>query len=78
MEESDPRFLSVPNFYFPQEDLLWSWCMQNSVAWNVTRPGFILGAVPAAAMNIAYGLAVYASVQRELQGKLDFPGTVAA
>ncbi|KAK5050884.1 hypothetical protein LTR84_003443 [Exophiala bonariae] len=78
MEETDPRYLRNPNFYFAQEDLLWSWCRRNGVSWNVTRPAFIVGAVPTAAMNIAYGLAVYASVQRELGGKLDYPGTVTA
>lgn len=78
MEESDPRYVRNPNFYFAQEDLLWSWCRQNAVSWNVTRPGFIVGAVPVAAMNIAYGLAVYASVQRELSAKLEYPGTLAA
>lgn len=76
MEEDDPRFTEAPNFYFPQEDLLWKWSEARSprVAWNVTRPGFIIGAVPEAAMSIALGLGLYASVQRELGGKLEFPG----
>lgn len=78
MEESDPRYLRAPNFYFPQEDLLWDWCKRNNVTWNVTRPGFIVGAVPNAAMNKAYGLAVYASVQAELGAELDYPGSVVA
>lgn len=78
MQESDPRYLRVPNFYFPQEDLLWSWCDRHSVPWNVTRPGFIVGAVPNAAMNIAYGLAVYASIQAELGATLEYPGSVLA
>jgi hypothetical protein len=78
MEESDPRYLRAPNFYFPQEDLLWDWCKRHGVEWNVTRPVFIVGAVPNAAMNKAYGLAVYASVQAELGGELDYPGSVIA
>jgi len=44
----------------------------------VTRPGFILGANPTAFINIAYALALYASVQKELGQKLDFPADVAA
>lgn len=78
MHESDPRYGRSPNFYFSQEDLLWSWCERHAVSWNVTRPGFIVGAVPAAAMNEAYALAVYASVQRELGEKLKYPGTIMA
>ncbi|KIW13409.1 hypothetical protein PV08_08597 [Exophiala spinifera] len=78
MEESDPRYLGSPNFYFPQEDLLAAWCKKHGTSWNVTRPGFIIGAVPNAAMNEAYGLAVYASVQAEMGEGLEYPGTIAA
>lgn len=78
MEEDDPRYLRQPNFYFPQEDVLKEWCGRHSISWNITRPGFIVGAVPEAAMNIVYGLALYAAVQKELEGKLEFPADVAA
>jgi hypothetical protein len=57
LEESDPRFLGEPNF-FPQEDLLWKWAKENNTEWNVTRPGFIIGAVRDASMSIALGLAL--------------------
>jgi nucleoside-diphosphate-sugar epimerase len=73
-DESDPRFLKEKNFYFPQEDILWEWTKNHGSSWNVTRPGFIIGAVPDAAMNITYGLALYAAVQAELGLKLEFPG----
>lgn len=73
-EESDPRYLKEPNFYFPQEDLLWKWAAENGVSWNVTRPGFIIGAVPEAAMSIALAVALYAIVQKELGQPLEFPG----
>ncbi|KAL5085829.1 hypothetical protein Trisim1_009899 [Trichoderma cf. simile WF8] len=78
MEESDPRFLAKPNFYYPQEDLLWKWTRENGTEWNVTRPLFIIGAVPDAAMNIANGLALYAAIQKELGQPLEFPGDTAA
>ncbi|KAH8890631.1 NAD(P)-binding protein [Thozetella sp. PMI_491] len=78
MEESDPRYLRKANFYFPQEDLLWKWAAENQVSWNVTRPGFIIGAVPETAMSIALGLALYASVQKELGKPLEFYGDGAA
>jgi len=76
--ETDPRFLGAPNFYFPQEDLLWEWAATHKVGWNVTRPGFIVGAVRDAAMNVPYGLALYAAVQKELGRRVEFPGDVDA
>ena len=76
--ETDPRFLAAPNFYFPQEDLLWEWAAANNVGWNVTRPGFIVGAVRDAAMNVPYGLALYVAVQKELGNRVEFPGDVNA
>lgn len=78
MQESDPRFLAQPNFYFPQEDLLWSWAKENDVEWSITRPGFIIGAVKKAAMNIAYGLSLYAAIQKKLNAPLVFPGDTNA
>jgi hypothetical protein len=77
-EEEDPRYLKERNFYFPQEDLLWKWCADNGVEWNVTRPGFIMGAVKETAMSIAHGLALYASIQAELGQPLAFPGDIGA
>ncbi len=74
MEETDPRYLKEANFYFPQEDLLWKWSEETGATWNVTRPGFIIGAVPEAAMSIALALALYAIVQKELGQPLEFPG----
>jgi hypothetical protein len=62
MDESDPRHGIEPNFYFPQIDLVREWTSKTSSEYVVTIPGFILGAVSTAAMNILYPLAVYASV----------------
>ena len=78
MEESDPRYTKEPNFYFPQEDVLWKWCAENKVEWNVTRPGFMIGAVPEAAMCIALALALYAAVQKEMGRAIEFYGGGAA
>lgn len=78
MEESDPRVNLEPNFYYNQEDILFAYSHKHGVEWNVTRPSFIWGAVPSAAMNIAYPLAVYASVQKHLGQTLAFPGDLAA
>ena len=75
-EETDPRITFEPNFYYPQEDLLWKYCEETGVGWNVCMPGPILGAVPDAAMNAAFPLAVYATVCKKLQQPLEFPGDI--
>ena len=72
-EESDPRVTLEPNFYYPQEDALFTWCEQHSTSWNTVMPSFILGAVPDAAMNAAYPLAVYAAVCAHLKQALVYP-----
>ncbi|KAK3110735.1 hypothetical protein LTR53_014688 [Teratosphaeriaceae sp. CCFEE 6253] len=66
------------NFYFPQEDALAAWCAARGTHWTVTRPGFIVGANATAPINIVYPLAIYAAVQRELGGRLEFPADVGA
>lgn len=76
-EESDPRPTMASNFYFGQEDALFKWTRDNNTSWTVTRPGWILGAVKDAAMNLVNSLAVYASIQKELRKPLEFPGDIA-
>ncbi|KAJ9616984.1 hypothetical protein H2200_000705 [Cladophialophora chaetospira] len=76
-EESDPRVDQFePNFYYPQEDALFAYCKGSNgkTGWNVHMPGPILGAVPDAAMNAAFPLAVYAAVTAHLHVPLEFPG----
>ena len=73
-EETDPRVTLEPNFYYPQEDALWSYCKKHDVGWNVLMPGPILGAVPDAAMNIAFPLAVYTAVCKKMGAVMEFPG----
>lgn len=75
-EEIDPRveIPGEPNFYYPQEDLLWKFAQETGAKWNVCMPGPILGGVPDAAMNFAFPLAVYAAVCRELGESLKWPG----
>lgn len=74
-EESDPRVLSEePNFYYPQEDILKEFANKHGVGWNTTRPSHVIGAVPDAAMNFCYPLAIYATVQNYLGRPLAYPG----
>lgn len=77
-EETAPRVTLEPNFYYPQEDFLWFFCAERGIDWNVCMPAGILGAVPDAAMNLVFPLGVYASVQKHLGGKLEFPSDLQA
>ncbi|KAK2781654.1 hypothetical protein FQN53_000445 [Emmonsiellopsis sp. PD_33] len=76
--ESDPRVNIEPNFYYDQEDILFKYCKETGVEWNIVRPSFILGAVKNAAMNLAYGLGVFAAVNAHLGRPLAFPGNIAS
>lgn len=81
-EETDPRveIPEEPNFYYPQEDSVWKYCAESNgqTSWDICMPGPIMGAVPDAAMNVAYPLAVYATVCKELGEPLRWPGDVKA
>lgn len=77
-EESDPRVQLEPNFYYPQEDLVFAYAKETGCGYSIHMPGPIVGAVPDAAMNCAFPLAVYAAVCRKLQQPLDFPGDIAS
>ncbi|KAL9052135.1 MAG: hypothetical protein Q9162_005596 [Coniocarpon cinnabarinum] len=74
-EESDPRPQTEPNFYFYQEDTLSAWAQKTpATRYTIAMPSFILGAVPNAAMNAAFPLAVYCAVCKHLNEPLVFPG----
>lgn len=69
------------NFYYAQEDALSAWCRAQpapSPTYTIAMPSYILGAVPDAAMNAAYPLAIYAAVCAHLGEPLAFPAGVAA
>ncbi|KAK3672160.1 hypothetical protein LTR78_007913 [Recurvomyces mirabilis] len=72
--ESDPRVTLEPNFYYPQEDLLYQYCKDQQIHWNIICPAWIIGAVNNAAMNALHPLAVYAAVQAHKGEKLKYPG----
>ncbi|KAL6252405.1 hypothetical protein RBB50_000124 [Rhinocladiella similis] len=77
--ESDPQPSHLePNFYYPQEKLLFEYCKTNNTTWNVIRPAWIIGAVNNAQMNALHPFAIYASVQAAKGDKLYFPGDWAA
>lgn len=72
--ESDPQpYQLEPNFYYPQEKLLFSYCQANHTSWNVIRPAWIIGAVNNAQMNALHPFAIYAAVQAQKGEALSFP-----
>lgn len=77
-EESDPRVLIEPNFYYPQEDYLVKFAQHHNIGWSVIRPSWIPGAVPDAAMNLCLPLAIYAVVQKSLGRPLEYPSDLVA
>ena len=42
--ESDPRHGIEPNFYFPQEDILFDYAKRNKIGWNIICPAWVIGA----------------------------------
>ncbi|KFZ02442.1 hypothetical protein V500_00185 [Pseudogymnoascus sp. VKM F-4518 (FW-2643)] len=77
-EETDPRVLLEPNFYYTQEDCLREFAQKHGIGWNTTRPSWIPGAVPDAAMNLCLPLAIYAIVQKHLGKPLEYFADLAA
>lgn len=77
-EEEDPRVHIEPNFYYTQEDCLKEFAKKHSIGWNSTLPSNIAGAVPDAAMNFCFPLAIYASIQKYLNRPLEFPSDLKA
>ena len=53
------------------------YCKKHSIGWNTTKPSYIIGAVPDAAMNLCFPLAVYAIVQKHLGKALIFPSDIS-
>ncbi|GIZ48325.1 hypothetical protein CKM354_001139100 [Cercospora kikuchii] len=74
--ESDPRSNVAPNFYYPQEDLLFEYCKKNNTAWNIICPAWVIGAVNNAAMNALHPIAIYAAVQAHKGEKMEYPGAL--
>jgi len=74
-KEDDPRYMP-PNFYYDQEDYLVSRVKGGAKwAWSALRPNPVCGIAFGNPMNLVTGIAVYASVCKELGLPLRFPGT---
>lgn len=51
---------------------------KHDIGWNSTLPSHIAGAVPDAALNFCYPLAIYASIQKYLNRPLEYPSDLKA
>ncbi len=76
-KENDPRHMP-PDFYYDQEDFL-RHCSQNkSWGWSALRPSNICGFAVGSPMNLLTAIAIYASLSKELDLPLRFPGQQAS
>ena len=76
-KETDPRHLP-PNFYYNQQDFITD--LQQGKSWHYTmlRPEAVVGFAEGIPLNTASLVAVYASVCKELDVPLNYPGPEAA
>lgn len=74
--EDQPR-LNVENFYYAQEDELFTAASRDGFGWSVHRPHTIIGYAVGNAMNMGVTLAVYATICRKSERPMRFPGSAA-
>jgi nucleoside-diphosphate-sugar epimerase len=72
--EEQPR-LDVENFYYAQEDEVFSAAARRGFGWSVHRPHTIIGDALGNAMNMGVTLATYATICRETGRPFLFPGS---
>jgi nucleoside-diphosphate-sugar epimerase len=71
--EDEPR-LSVPNFYYAQEDELWAAATRFGFTWSVHRSHTVIGYATGNAMNMGQTLCAQAALCREQGTPFVFPG----
>lgn len=64
-----------PNFYYTQQNILKAAAKAGGFQWIVTYPNDVIGVARGNFMNLSTALALYAAVNRELGGELEFPGS---
>ena len=69
--------LDIDNFYYAQEDEVFSAAERDGFAWSIHRPHTIIGKAVGNAMNMGTTLAAYASLCRETGRPFRFPGSEA-
>ena len=76
LREDQPR-LSAPNFYYAQEDELYTAAKRDGFTWSVHRPHTLIGNAVGNLMNMGATLAIYASICKEENLPFVFPGSEA-
>ncbi|SMC36344.1 SDR family oxidoreductase [Chryseobacterium sp. YR221] len=76
VREEHPR-LSLPNFYYAQEDEVYQASEREGFTWSIHRPHTVVGYAVGNLMNIGTTLAVYASICKETGRKFIWPGSEA-
>jgi nucleoside-diphosphate-sugar epimerase len=71
--ETLPR-LSIPNFYYTLEDLVFAAAKAQGFTWSVHRPHTLIGYASANVMNMGTTLGVYAAFCRETGRPFIYPG----
>jgi nucleoside-diphosphate-sugar epimerase len=71
----DLERLDVDNFYYAQEDELFSAAARDGFSWSVHRPHTLIGLAVGNAMNMGTTLAVFATLCRETGRPFRFPGS---
>jgi len=67
--------LPFPNFYYTQEDEVFSASKRQGFSWSVHRPHTVIGYALGNAMNMGVTLATYATIGRETKRPFLFPGS---
>jgi nucleoside-diphosphate-sugar epimerase len=67
--------LEVANFYYAQEDEVFSAARRDGFTWSVHRPHTVIGYALGNAMNMGVTLATYATICRETGRPFLFPGS---
>ena len=76
VREEHPR-LALPNFYYDQEDEVYTAAKRYGFTWSVHRPHTIIGKAIGNAMNMGATLAAFASICKETGRPFKFPGSAA-
>jgi nucleoside-diphosphate-sugar epimerase len=71
----DEARLDVPNFYYAQEDELFTAAAAHGFTWSVHRAHTVIGHAIGNAMNMGTTLAVQAALCRETGREFRFPGS---
>lgn len=76
VREEHPR-LPLPNFYYAQEDEVYAAAEKDGFTWSIHRPHTVIGHAVGNLMNMGTTLAVYASLCKETENKMIWPGSSA-